>query len=441
MSMYRLLRSNKEIGPYSLDEIISLGLKPYDLIWVDGKSAAWRYPSEIPELKPYAPVVEEQPYDRFFKRPTPQKAEPLPQEEAQKPAISQTQQEETPSIPLPKTSPIVVVMPKKDKTAVTLIKPKEVTEKPAPVEAEVPVVPLPEIKEEVTLAKELTIKSVARTEVVEMETRMDQSLDAIKERYVQTLLDRKERQTQRQRWKTAGKFALAGMFTGTLGTLIFLTLTNKAPEPQLLDNGGLPEQRTEEPATNTNPVGGIINALSIQSAEPEENANTYLPGSETPSSPAPRNKKTTTTGKETNPPVSENTNDFKAPETPVTQPGAEGSREKKTRADGPRSAEELMRLVSLQANDYKRAAFGGIKDLQLTVSNGSTYVLDQVVVELNYLKPSELPLKTETITFRSVAPRGTMTIKIPDNNRGIKVSYKIKEVVSGELNEEVAKNK
>lgn len=65
---YRLLRSNKELGPFSLEQLLDLGLKPYDLIWVDGKSAAWRYPGEIEALKPFAPLVEEQPFDRFFKK-------------------------------------------------------------------------------------------------------------------------------------------------------------------------------------------------------------------------------------------------------------------------------------------------------------------------------------------------------------------------------------
>jgi hypothetical protein len=47
---------------------VNLGLKPYDLVWVEGKSAAWRYPSEVDLLKSYAPATEEQPYDRFYKK-------------------------------------------------------------------------------------------------------------------------------------------------------------------------------------------------------------------------------------------------------------------------------------------------------------------------------------------------------------------------------------
>lgn len=53
--VYLLLRSNKQTGPYSLEELLQLNLKPFDLVWVDGRSAAWQYPSEIPSLKAYVP--------------------------------------------------------------------------------------------------------------------------------------------------------------------------------------------------------------------------------------------------------------------------------------------------------------------------------------------------------------------------------------------------
>src|ERR1700743_1950585 len=69
--MYLLLRNNKQSGPYTFEELKTMGLKAYDLVWVDGKSAAWRYPSEITELSAFAPAVEEQPFDRFFKKPAP----------------------------------------------------------------------------------------------------------------------------------------------------------------------------------------------------------------------------------------------------------------------------------------------------------------------------------------------------------------------------------
>src|SRR5688572_10299474 len=100
MDTYLLLRSNKQSGPYSLQQLVSFGLKPYDLVWIEGKSAAWRYPSEVDLLKDYAPATEEQPYDRFYKKPqeTPVAKSVQKQEE-----ISVRQPEEVPVLPKQET--------------------------------------------------------------------------------------------------------------------------------------------------------------------------------------------------------------------------------------------------------------------------------------------------------------------------------------------------
>ena len=83
-------------------------------------------------------------------------------------------------------------------------------------------------------------------------------------------------------------------------------------------------------------------------------------------------------------------------------------------------------------------AFGGIRNLQLTVNNDSKYALDNVLVELNYLKPNGLLLKEENIYFKSIAPNGSLTIRVPDTNRGIKVNFKIIKVESKEFNSDMA---
>jgi hypothetical protein len=49
--IYSLLRSNKQSGPYTLEELLQLNLKPFDLVWVEGKSGGWSYPTEIEALK------------------------------------------------------------------------------------------------------------------------------------------------------------------------------------------------------------------------------------------------------------------------------------------------------------------------------------------------------------------------------------------------------
>jgi hypothetical protein len=53
MKSYLLLRNNVETGPYTREEIIAQHLVSTDLVWVEGESATWKYPSETDELQPH----------------------------------------------------------------------------------------------------------------------------------------------------------------------------------------------------------------------------------------------------------------------------------------------------------------------------------------------------------------------------------------------------
>lgn len=57
--VYLLLRNNQQTGPYTFEELLHLQLKPFDLIWVEGKSYGWRYPNEVEALKPYVAEASE----------------------------------------------------------------------------------------------------------------------------------------------------------------------------------------------------------------------------------------------------------------------------------------------------------------------------------------------------------------------------------------------
>jgi hypothetical protein len=131
MNQYLLLRDNKQTGPYTAQQLAEKGLKPYDLVWLEGKSAAWRYPGELEELKAFAPVVEEQPYDRFFKKPGEQQTE-------QSAAVKQTEHQATTvkeSQPVNKqveqtSKHIYVTMPGGSRVATAATAKKEETVKP-----------------------------------------------------------------------------------------------------------------------------------------------------------------------------------------------------------------------------------------------------------------------------------------------------------------------
>lgn len=56
MQCYLLLRNNMESGPFTFDEVTAQALKPTDLIWIEGQSVAWQYPTEIEILQPFVTV-------------------------------------------------------------------------------------------------------------------------------------------------------------------------------------------------------------------------------------------------------------------------------------------------------------------------------------------------------------------------------------------------
>jgi hypothetical protein len=50
--VYLLLRNNQQTGPFTIGELLQQQLKPSDMIWIEGKSAAWTYLNEL-ELSPF----------------------------------------------------------------------------------------------------------------------------------------------------------------------------------------------------------------------------------------------------------------------------------------------------------------------------------------------------------------------------------------------------
>lgn len=50
MKKYLLLRNNRESGPYSIEQLGSMGLFPLDLIWIENESTSWKHPEEFEQL-------------------------------------------------------------------------------------------------------------------------------------------------------------------------------------------------------------------------------------------------------------------------------------------------------------------------------------------------------------------------------------------------------
>ncbi len=410
MANYLLLRDNKESGPYSLNELLNIGLKAYDLVWIQGKSAAWRYPSEVEELKAFAPMAEEQPFDRFFKKKT---VEQVP--------VASLEKNE--NIAFKKA--VFVTMPASKKEA---------------------------IESETSASSQSgnsyqRVKTITVTEnPVAAEMKYSQPLDEIKEMYVKTLHQRKQKIARRKLIFKNLKRASVFIYVLALGVLIGFTIKSRSGKRNIADQSNVSTQSSgtvQTQSTITSPSlpseqqQTIVNTNEEEPKKENEKISkplSYKPVIQKENPEALKNSQSTTNTKK------EVDADQNSPDVNVNT--LTGERTKKNRngdeAINNTPKEDISKMVSVKSNDYKRGAFGGIRDLQLTVNNDSKYTLDNVVVALQYLKPSEQPLKTENILFQSIAPKGSLTIAIPPSNRGIKVAFKIVKIESKELNNETA---
>ena len=397
MTTYILLRSNKESGPFSLDQLAEMGLTPNDLIWVEGQSASWRNPQEIKELvnltnTPVHSTV-----------PTPVETvigNPETREEKVEPAEVTTK--------VCNKKSVFVSMPG-GKTVVS----QEVSRKAEPVYQETAPLPVVEKPKEA------------------VETKYAMSLDEIKQRYIRSLEDRKskKRPVSFEIPENIKKIAVyAGVFI--LGAAIVLLLMR--PDKTATIASG----QTKLPAKfDTRP---LLDENSGSETDPPDEV--VMPESYYDS----RSKPETNEGKQvtrtrSKSPVSSGQEEISETWDEENNQGYEEDGDHRTSIPKNEKPEvvsiatsDISDQVSVKTNSYTIAALGGIRDLELTVRNSSDFTLDKVTVEVRYHNPNGNIVKTEDVDFRSVQPNGVQTKGMKKTGRGVKVTYRIIRIESRE---------
>ena len=451
MDTYLLLRNNKKSGPYSLQQLVNDGLKPYDLVWLEGKSAAWRYPSEVDGLKEYAPATEEQPFDRFYKKPEEKPvSKSLPQKEAirvePKEEVYIQPKEETYTLPVENTTvstkKIFVSMPggQPAKRPAAVVQPKApviAEERPVIVEEKRPV-SKPKLVHEEPVLKQTPVlpkqepffkePAIPVKEEPTLDEKYSESLDDIKRRYTETYLKRKNR----SKW-TSTHTSLVQVFGGAIFFcfLVVVAYKNFSGEESQAKTTIQPDRRsinTTTPGTakTSTVVPPVVDETDKQIERKKQTQKAEI---NSPDESLYTQEKTDELIKENQVAAAE----YK----PVKK--SEVVDDAKTEEVKPKTRPvNINRFVNVRANNYKQRAFGGVLNLQLTVNNDSKFELDKVVVELQYLKPSEEPIKTEKIVFSAIGPNDSKTLKIPDYLRGVKVSYRVIDVESSQYERQTA---
>lgn len=485
MPGYLLLRSNKESGPYALDQLITMGLKPYDLVWVEGKSAAWRYPGEIEELKPYAPVVEEQPYDRFYKKPVPvsQQSGSVITEEFVK--ITPMLQEGEPvimanakSIDHGARKYISVTMPKRPIAPIENSAPGYVEENPEAATSQFQKQPdIISHKESPSFEKPLVL-----------EEKYSMPLDDIKQLYVENVLNKKNK--KHSKFKVPGNVVILGVVLAFFALAItagffltngeFKSITWEGEkQPEIVQhtsftqdsettNENLPVTSEVNKPANT-PVAGVAgkkqNFANKQPVVPQtlpadksinaEKINDQVITEPEPSYPAAEtdNVNNVISISNNTTPLPNNSNDTQPSHIPPTindndPPAAsvqtasnpvvntiEKSKANSNITDAERlwTKKRIRKLLVVDDIKYKTALLGGLKQVTASLTNHSKFKMDMVIVELDYLKSNDNTIKTEKLYFKNVLPDATVTLPAPNSTHGAKIDYRITLISSTEL--------
>ncbi|MBS1914884.1 MAG: hypothetical protein JST87_01335 [Bacteroidetes bacterium] len=439
MATYLLLRDNKQSGPYTFDEIKAKGFKAYDLVWIEGKSAAWRYPGEIEEFKLIAPPVEEQPFDRFYKKPA--------QNHSTSTTSSVIQDHIADTHPADKiireintnasdpNKKIYVNLPAAQKNNFVPEK-KEISknrvEEQEKKEAEIKQIIPPVIKES---PKQNPFFS-------EEDNIRDKQSYVSKTTYREAAPKTENASTNRKEYINKYFFSIVSavllLVSGiAIGLLINRNSANNIDKNKLDIISNNPSSVTQNDNNITsvpvsNPVAGqaqptvkkdtVASIIGAKSREEKKNIA------------ADNASKKKTTDKDKTDVVQQLSAPPAAPvnidsSNPSYFPKREAIHRSDVAADkdnnGNAHTTSLVNLVSVTTNKYNVGTFGGISDLQLTINNQSSHALDLVVVEVQYIQANKKVYKTENINFRNISAGASLTEVAPSTSRGIKVQYRI----------------
>jgi hypothetical protein len=400
--------------------MLELGFRKYDLVWVEGKSAAWRYPGEISEFKDYAPLVEEQPYDRFFKRniaPAAEEEQPAativaPLEKKQKPLTASE---------LLKARRVAITMPANRSSAASLIVPqrKQPIEEPEITRQEEVVDHLPKVKE--TAPEEIPVSiqhssylpgavhtPPPKNEPVLRDDGGDEELIPL---------------TQIPPKPFRGDYTGVLQYTGVAAALVSLLMVGI-----LIGKGMGTNYTAPPPAVNEQPsrIAELKKKLmAAPIAEPEEVVPDHV---DIKASIA------TIPAKGSDASIKKDIGVRTSYKTPASFPEA-GNGEKIESVKGSTTPDpgktttdnaDLASKVSVSLNDYKVNLFGGIDGIEVTVTNGAAVPVAEAVVELRYILSNKNKKHiSETIRFRDLKPGESMTLTGPKSAHGIKLEYSL----------------
>jgi hypothetical protein len=454
--VYLLLRDNKQSGPYSLEEIVQSGLRPFDLIWVEGRSCGWSYPSEISALKPYVPETRA--------AVPPQSTESIPSTpHTYSPAGTTTSS--SPKV-IPPPGSVFVSLPGKGPQAIA---PKEV---PSASDWD------RRVEEVRQRAHSHTPPKEREEEMPSLDTHYARSLDEVEEQYTNWVYHQK---SKKKPLLTSGQLSTLAIVVilvggGYLAATSLFDREKKEKGTPLVIHQDLKE---ETPDTETQPVEPAV--VYEEEARPQKYSapsatirkEAKKPVRSLPEGTIARKPAEPSTAQEQDPlpqqPLPGNTSAEEPVEeedvavspqekkksladkidgfiekiaskgrkgaqkeveekTPGTTP-APGTGERRSTRRGEEgtpsiSNAELAQQVEVVANNSDNWMMG-VKGLKLTVRNHSAVAIKSAAIEVSYYSENDNLLETKTVYVYSIPAKGRKTVAAPDQRMADRVEFKV----------------
>ncbi len=404
MDKFLLLRDNKQTGPYSAAELEKMGLKAYDLIWEEGRSAAWRYPGEINALKSFAPPVEEQPYDRFYKKE--QYPEPLRNSKAANEEPTEERATKTNS------GHIFVSIPKKHKSPATRVNPRD------------NVIP-----------KEKNFDD-SRAENIQHATYQPKAQDlSVEESYQlpqpqpQKVLTHQSYEKPTSSVKTKEKgirpvhwMSAALVLFALISTFLFINYQQQHKQLSRLNEIVLNMQQGQQ--VNTTPIhNAVVPVIQQESNTIDTLGFTPLNYEQKPIENSVAQKQ-----KPVQKAIAVKKDSLVSPksEPVMEEPKLITENSQPVRTARKRNVSDQIKVITNE--DFKVGFLGGISNLQVTLANNSDRPMNKIQVLVEYLSKENKVVKTQELTFNKVEAGAQLTKDVPRSARGVSVRCKIESV-------------
>ncbi|HUC80737.1 MAG TPA: FxLYD domain-containing protein [Flavisolibacter sp.] len=421
--VYLLLRSNQQTGPFSLEELLQFDLKPYDLIWIEGRSAGWYYPQEIPALQPHL---------SFLK----QSSTPAPIQ----PSVAK---------PAPPAGPkkIFVSMPS-----------NPVKEEPTP---------KPSFFQPAYSAETPAFASAQKDEPDELKTNYARSLNDVETDYTNWVYQNK---TKTARVSAKGVLVACLLAVGVFAAWALLQPADKSTAANDAAQKSFVPSQNELPADTVEAALTAIHKAPLAASKQKQDRSTVATAKKKPETATSVTQESQRETFVVNEPVVE---DEAAPVVEETRPAAEAKNAEPVTAEAPKEKKKLRdKIADLfrkkpekeeakpveEAGGERRAVrreagsnlaqmvtvrfeipndwMMGIKGAKASLKNNSSETIVKAVVEVVYYNDDGDQLDKRTISFSNIKSKQTQTVSVPDHQTATRLEY---NVVSATGNEPFAK--